>query len=73
MSKGFTFTKVETLPNVLNRRGCEEYTKKGGDYMEELIKELDELQNELRGADMSIPENVQKYNRMQELIKEIYK
>ena len=40
--------------------------------MEELIKELDELQDELRGADMSIPENVQKYNRMQELIKEIY-
>lgn len=37
MSKGFSFTKVETLPNVLNKRGCEEYTKKGGDYMVQII------------------------------------
>ena len=37
MSKAFISTKGETLPNVLNRRGCEEYTKKGSDNMVQII------------------------------------
>lgn len=40
--------------------------------MENLIKELDNLQAELRGKDITKAENMQKYNRMRELMAEIY-
>lgn len=40
--------------------------------MENLIKELDKIQDELRGKDIKEEENMQKYYRMQELMKEIY-
>lgn len=40
--------------------------------MENLIKELDKLQAELRGKDITKAENIQKYKRIKELMKEIY-
>ena len=43
--------------------------------MENLIKELDKIQDELRGKDIKDlrkEENMQKYYRMKELMKEIY-
>lgn len=40
--------------------------------MENLIKELDNLQAELRGKDMTKAENIKKYQRVKELMKEIY-
>lgn len=40
--------------------------------MENLIKELDNLQAELRGKDITKAENIEKYQRVQELMKKIY-
>ena len=40
--------------------------------MENLIKELDNLQAELRGKDITEAENIEKYQRVQELMKKIY-
>lgn len=40
--------------------------------MENLIKELDKIQDELRDKDIREEENMQKYYRMKELMKEIY-
>lgn len=40
--------------------------------MENLIKELDKIQDELRGKDITEAENIEKYYRMKKLMKEIY-
>ena len=45
---------------------------KGASFVEDKIKELDKLQAELRGVNIDTEENRIKYNRVQELIGEIY-
>lgn len=40
--------------------------------MEDKIKELDRLQAELRGTNVDTEENIIKYNRVKELMTEIY-